>query len=161
MSVYLLPLVTDPSEICEILQRAGLELHQFATVRDFILKTAESSTVSVGTMRPQDLLVLNRHATTLVIELPSIVMSAPGVVYTGDWVSTASALPAVDWRELKDKLSKSGHTAYTPETLEARGQGGDVFDTRGNARRLLRRPDGHDTKPIVEELDLNEDNLAA
>lgn len=150
MSVYLFPLVSDPTEIVETFQRAGLELMQFESIRDFILKSADSGPLIAGTIRPQDLLVLNRHATTLVQELPTIVMSAPGVVYTGDWVSTASALPAVDWRELKDKLSKSGHTAFTPDALEKRGQGGEVFDTRGVNRRLLSRPHAHTSDPFPE-----------
>lgn len=158
MSVYLLPLATDPTEICEILQRSGLELFQFETIRDFIQKTSDSGPVIIGTMRPQDLLVLNRHATTLVTELPSIVMSAPGVVYTGDWVATASALPAIDWRELKDKLSKSGHTAFTPESLEKRGQGGEPFDTHGVSRRLFRRTDTFD-QPTAPAEDLSADDL--
>lgn len=125
MSVYLFPMGSDLSDILEVTKKAGVPFESFATVRDLILKT-QGIPIALGMIGPQELLVINRHATTLLDEMPSVVMSAPGVLYTPDWMSLASAFPAVDWKEIQTKLAKSGHLATTTTQLEARGLGANV-----------------------------------
>lgn len=125
MSIYLFPLGSDLGDITEITKKAGVSFESFATVRELILKS-QGHPISLGMIGPQELLVINRHATTLLDEMPSVVMSAPGVLYTPDWMSLASAFPAVDWKEIQGKLSKSGHLATTPEQLEKRNLGANT-----------------------------------
>lgn len=156
MSVYLLPPVIDPTEIIEVTKKAGIAFEQFESIRDLILKTQVDAPVVIGTLRSQDLLVLNRYASSLVKELPSVIMSAPGVVYTGDWVTLASALPALDWKEVKDKLSKSGHTAYTPDALEKRDLGSPNFDTLG-VRSLIQKRGTSLERPVGSDESYNPD----
>lgn len=127
MSIYLLPPGNDLVEITEVTKKAGVLFEQFGSLREMIL-AAQGNPICVGTLTPQDLLVLNRYARTLVEELPTVVMSAPGVIYTADWMSLASAFPAVDWKEILGKLSKSGHLATQPEQLEKRQLGPNVPD---------------------------------
>lgn len=122
MSVYLLPSSGEFSEIVELAKKAQVEVVTPGSLRDFILST-EGKPLVIATLRDQDIQVLNRHSTTLVNELPTIVMGAPGPIYTGEWVTLASAFPAIDYSELKAKLSKSGHLATSPEDLEKRGKG--------------------------------------
>lgn len=88
----------------------------------------EGSPVVFASMQVKDLLVLNRHASTLVVELPSVVMSVPGLAYDGEWVSVAAALPSVDWKEIEKKVAKSGFLANTPDQLESRDRGARVGD---------------------------------
>lgn len=149
MTIYLLPPASDPVDIIDLTKKAGVPFEQFSSLREMILKS-EGVPIVLGTIRPQDLLVLNRYARTLVDELPSIVMSAPGVVYTGDWVSLASAMPALDWKEIQQKLQKSGHLAGTPEQLESRDLGSPTFVAptgysmlKGKAMRPLDESERH------------------
>lgn len=128
MTVYLLPPVVETTDILAICKRSNVPFENFATIRELLLKPLNIPVV-IGTIRPQDLLVLNRYAPTLVEELPTVVISAPGAVYNGDWMALASALPAMDWRELETKLSKSGHTAYEGESLVKRNLGSPAFET--------------------------------
>lgn len=128
MTTYLLPPAIDSTEIVDICRKAGVPFEQFGTIRELILKGRDAPVI-IGTIRAQDLLILNRYASSLVDELPSIVMSAPGVVYSGDWVTLASALPALDWKEIVSKLAKSGHTAFTPDALEKRDLGSPTFNS--------------------------------
>lgn len=123
MPLYLLPISSTMPEVTEVLSRAGVQLKQLKTVRELILSEGDTPIV-VGAVDPGVLLVLNRHAATLVTEVPTVVMSAPGAIYTGEWMTLASPFPAMDWTELRDKLSKSGHLALTPDQLEARKVGG-------------------------------------
>lgn len=123
MALYLLPISSTMPEVTEVLSRAGVQLKQLKTVRELILSESDAPVV-VGAVDPGVLLVLNRHAATLVNEVPTVVMSAPGAIYTGEWMTLASPFPAMDWTELREKLSKSGHLALTPGQLEARKVGG-------------------------------------
>lgn len=127
MSIYLLPPGNDLNEITEVTKKAGVLFDQFGSLREMIL-AAQGNPICVGTLGSQDLLVLNRYARTLVEELPTVVMSAPGVIYTADWMSLASAFPAADWKEILGKLSKSGHLATNPEQLAKRQLGPNVPD---------------------------------
>lgn len=146
MTVYLFPPPLDPADVVDVAKKAGAPFNQYSTLRELILNE-KGGPIVLATIRPQDLLVLNRHAATLVEELPTVVMSAPGFIYSPDWVSTASALPAMDWKELAGKLSKSGHLALTPESLERRDLGSAVFEApEGLGSSVLNRK----VKPVGE-----------
>lgn len=155
MTVYLLPPAIEPDEITALCKKAGVPFEQFSTLREFVLRSADAPVV-IATMRAQDLLILNRYADSLVTELPSVVMSAPGVAYTGDWVSLASALPALDWKEVVDKISKTGHTAYTPENLEKRDLGSPAFPTI-QRRSLLEEASSAAHKARISDPDIDLD----
>lgn len=121
-NVYLVPNSGDFEELSRLTSRVGMTLLSPTTVRDFILETNALPQCIVA-MSARDLLVLNRHAATLLTVLPVAIANAPGLVYTGDWMTAASALPPMDWREMEAKFQKSGLTAHTPEELETRGRG--------------------------------------
>lgn len=122
MSVYLIPPGGQLPELMEVLSKAKVQFHAFTRLREFLL-VDHASPVVVGTLDATGLLVLNRYASSLVDELPTVVMSVPGAAYTGEWMSLASAFPALDWIELRNKLAKSGHLALDPDQLESRGVG--------------------------------------
>lgn len=152
MSIYLLPPSSGLEEVTAVLSKVGVKIQQFRTMRELILAEG-SGPIVVGTLDAQGLLILNRYAPSLVQELPTIVMSAPGAIYTGEWVSLASALPAVDWAELAQKVAKSGHLALAPGDLPARQVGGSVpsvAQATGLSPRLPARPE---PEPEVDESD--------
>lgn len=139
MSVYLIPPVTDPAEILDITKKAGVPFEVFNSLRELILKSHQVPII-IGSILPKDLLVLNRYSQTLLEELPTAVMSAPGAIYTGEWVSLASALPPMDWKEIQQKLAKSGHLANTPEALEKRDLGAAVYSPASRLRPGAKPP---------------------
>lgn len=156
MSTYLLPPSSALDEVATVLSKAGVKIQQFHTVRDLVL-AEDSAPIVVGTLDAQGLLILNRYAPSLVKELPTIVMSAPGAIYTGEWVSLASALPAADWSELVKKVSKSGHLALSPEDLPARRVGGPVptvAHATGLSPRLPARPEPEPETDDSDETDI-------
>lgn len=148
MSIYLLPPAISDKDIVEVTKKAGVPFEVFSSLRELIF-AEDKGPIVIGTISAQDLLVLNRHASTLVTELPTVIMAAPGVAYTSDWISLASALPPMDWREMQTKLAKSGHLAVQPEQLEKRGLGGAVFDQMSATSSLRKRHSpGEPTEPV-------------
>lgn len=139
MSLYLLPPVFNDSEIQALTKRAGVAFANFASVRDIILADNGAPYV-IGSVSAQDLLVLTRHASTLMSEVPSVVVAAPGFSYTGDWVSLASALPSLDWTELVQKLSRSGHTAVKKESFDKKPEHQSYEVLLKSARDLETQP---------------------
>lgn len=122
MTIYIIPEGVDNKDLSDTLARFGAPLLRPARLRDFILET-QGAALTVSTLSVADLMVLNRHAATLLDEVPTVVLSIPGALYTSEWMSVASALPAIDWIELGKKLQKSGHTANNVEQLGARARG--------------------------------------
>nr|QYF49821.1 MAG: hypothetical protein 1 [Yunnan farmland cysto-like virus] len=119
MSIYIIPSDGDFQQLTEVTTRAEVPLLTPQTLREFILATNGLS-IAVVTMSAENMLVLSRHAATLVDEIPTVVMSVPGAAYTGEWMMLASYFPPMDWIELERKLKKSGHMATTPGSLEKR-----------------------------------------
>lgn len=157
MSVYLLPPAIDPTEVVEVVKRAGVPFEQLNSIRELVLLEGRGP-ISVATIKAQDLLVLNRYARTLVEEIPTVVMSAPGFLYSGDWIGTASALPAVDWKEIQSKLSKSGHLALTPADLARRGQGAPEYEKPAGLGSSVLNRQGQQP-PTSEAFDPETDDL--
>lgn len=119
MNLYLIPNVGDFSRLADQAARAKVPLLTPSTIRELIL-TSSGENTAIASVRAEDLLVLNRYAPTLMDEMPTIVMSVPGLVYSGEWMALASAFPSIDWVELERKISKSGHMATSPEDLPGR-----------------------------------------
>lgn len=128
-NVYLLPSTGDVDEIAQVLLRAGITPIAPETVRELIIGT-HNENVSVVFVRPSELIVLQRYANTLVDVIPTVVMAAPGLLYTHEWSGIAATFPAMDWLEFKDKFRKSGATAFTPGVMSKRHEG-KVDDTFG------------------------------
>lgn len=124
MTIYVLPPSSSLEAVNEVLLKAGIKLASFAHLREYIVAEAAAGPITVATLTSQSLLILNRFASELVVDLPTIIMSAPGAVYTGEWVSLGSAFPSIDWLEFSRKTARSGHLALTPDTLTTRGVGG-------------------------------------
>lgn len=120
--IYLVPSEGDFSDLSDILKRAQIPLITPASIRQMILETA-GSPISIVAASNEQLLVLNRHATQLLEEVPSVVVGVPGLVYAGDWYTLASTFPPLDWSELEKKASKSGHTAHDLSAVEQRSVG--------------------------------------
>lgn len=153
MSIYLIPPVADAAEILEITKKAGVPFEVFNSLRELILKSHQVPII-IGTIQPKDLLVLNRYSQTLLEELPTAVMSVPGALYTGEWVSLASALPPIDWKEIQSKLAKSGHLATTHEQLEKRELGAAVYAPATRLRPGAR----HEQEAIASPADNADDD---
>lgn len=139
MNLYLIPNVGDFSRLADQAARAKVPLLTPSTIRELILTSAGENT-AIASVKAEDLLVLNKYAPTLMDEMPTIVMSVPGLIYSGEWMALASAFPSVDWMELERKISKSGHMATTPEDLPGR-----------STTRADERPRLYQTRPAPEE----------
>lgn len=122
MSIYIIPAAGNPSDLFDAATRARVPVIQVKTVRDYILGTHEVP-LAIIVVPTEVLLVLNRHASTLLSELPSAVFAVPGVIYDAGWNTYATAYPAVDASELMAKLSKSGRLANNPDELERQNEG--------------------------------------
>lgn len=122
MSIYIIPAAGNPSDLLDAATRARVPVIQVKTVRDYILGTHEVP-MAIVVVPTEVLLVLNRHASTLLSELPSAVFAVPGLIYDAGWNTYATAYPAVDASELMAKLSKSGRLANTPDELERQNEG--------------------------------------
>nr|QYF49689.1 MAG: hypothetical protein [Guangxi cysto-like virus 2] len=129
MSIYIVPHVGDFDKISEISKRARVEVATVNTVREFILAT-HGKPIMIAAVSSRDLMILARYASTLLDEMPTVVISAPGLIYEGGWSTHATAFPPIDWTELEGKLSKSGTLATNPDDLEAvtRGRGTGYHD---------------------------------
>jgi hypothetical protein len=135
MPHYFVPTTGSLDELAEITQKSGLHLSTPVTVRDLILEAHEYSH-AVFAVSTEILLILNRNASQLLAEMPSVVLSVPGLVYSSDWNIAATAYHVVDFTELRDKLSKSGVVSHSVEDLEKRDRGTMAEDnsTRSSLR---------------------------
>nr|QYF49734.1 MAG: hypothetical protein [Jiangsu sediment cysto-like virus 6] len=122
MSTYIVPNDGDFDILAATTKKAGVPLITPSSLREMILETDGVPLAIVG-LGAEPLLILNRHAATLLSEVPTVVTSVPGLIYSGEWFTLASAFPAVDWTELERKLAKSGHTAFTTRDLQKRSVG--------------------------------------
>ena len=121
MALYIVAESGDLSSLIEVLKRSQVEF-LFGERIGKVLKAYDQQPVFVATVSEADMLLLNRYPDALLDELPTSLMSVPNMVYSGDWVTLASALPAMDWMEMESKLAKSGATAQTVEQLGERSK---------------------------------------
>jgi hypothetical protein len=144
-SLYLVPGDGNFSELTAQLERAGMSLVTPKTLRELIVSSSSETSI-VAAIRPESMLILNRHASELLEELPEVVIGVLGLIYASEWYSLASTFPPVDWSELVKKTSKSGHTARNLDDVE----------TRGNGSLATSRPEyGRDTETELDD-DLGE-----
>lgn len=162
MSIYIIPASGNPADLLEAATRARVPVLQVKTVREYILGTHEVP-MAIGVVPTEVLLVLNRHASTLLLELPSAVFAVPGLIYDSGWNTYATAYPAVDASELMAKLSKSGRLANTPDELERQNEGsvppgpratltrGPGSGSQGRSDTRLSFPSAHSVNPGDED----------
>jgi hypothetical protein len=122
MPIYFVPTTGDHEKLIDLGSKAGIHVSFPATVRDFIIESAEHSH-GIFAMTTESLMTLTRHAKQLLSEMPSVVLSVPGVVYTADWNIAATSFHPLDWSEIESKLSKTGLVAHEIDDLEKRDQG--------------------------------------
>lgn len=125
MSTYLIPDSGNFDELSERVKTAGATLITPQSVRELILNENDSTLVIAG-VSAMDMMVISRHSDTLMAEMPSVVMSVPGIIYPGDWMSAAAIFPPMDFKEIEGKLLKSGTTAFTPAQGTKRGRGAPI-----------------------------------
>jgi hypothetical protein len=119
MAIYIVPNVGDFQELSDLLKPSGVPFLIPKKLRELIVAEVDKPIIVVA-LSVSDMMVLTRNASTLLNEAPTVLVSAPGPVYDGEWVSMATAFPPIDWLEFKGKVSKSGHLSLNPEELEKR-----------------------------------------
>lgn len=138
MSIYIIPSTGNPEDLLTAASRARVPVIQVKTVREYILATHEVA-MAIAIVPTEVLLILNRHASTLLSELPSAVFAVPGLIYDAGWNTYATAYPAVDAGELMSKLAKSGRLATDPQKLQDQDQGALISDASLGARTTTTR----------------------
>lgn len=118
MSYYFIPAEGKMDDVAETLSRAGIPFANPQTVRELITNT--SSSVVVAAVPLPVLLLVSQHPEQYFEEMPSVIHSAPGMLYQPEWQTTAALFAPMDWMEFERKTKRSGQTAYTPEQGEGR-----------------------------------------
>lgn len=150
MTLYLIPPVdATVKEVSNLCSKAGVEFVEVEALFD-LWPFLSGGQIIVAAIDAANLAILNRHMSTLLKEVPVVVMAAPGATYRSDWNMIAHALPSEDWMTLSGKLAKSGLLASTTEQAEKRAGTEPLSpDTFAAASaRLSGRP-----KPSVAPLD--------
>lgn len=120
--IYLIPPSGDFDSLSEAASRVGVTITTPQKLRELIVASAEGN-VLVSTVSSQDLQIISRHTSALFDEMPSCVYNVPGLIYPGDWMTSAAIFPPIDWMELSRKWTKSGVTAYSTEDADSRDEG--------------------------------------
>lgn len=117
MSTYIVPNTGDYAQLTELTSRVRLPFVIAENARDFIALEAQHDHSIIG-VSASTMLTLTRNASELLSEVPSVLVSVPGAVYTADWMMLASSMVTMDWLEFEKKLSKSGHTVTNVEQMD-------------------------------------------
>jgi hypothetical protein len=118
-SIYIIPEASgDSNELEELAQKAGVPVLLVDKLYQLIERTADP--ILIARMRTNDVVTLMRNLNTLLPEIPSIIVNAPGSRQSTEFMSVTSTLPAVDWTEFSGKLAKSGLLAQTTSQAEER-----------------------------------------
>lgn len=121
MPLYVMPKIeTRGVEILTLAGKAGIVVLEPARLFEMYPEAVSGSMVFV-TLDDAQMALLHRNMAQLLPEVPTAVMSAPGVVYTAQWMMLASPLPVVDYLEISGKIAKSGLLAHKPEDVAKRG----------------------------------------
>lgn len=113
--------------------------------------------VVVATLPLVELMVLQRHMDTLLVEVPSVVTGVPGAFYSGEWNMFAGHLISEPYSSLEQQLSKSGFLSHTTDQAVERGsQALPPVEPPAKATRLSLRAsttddDEDDDQLFVEE----------
>jgi len=122
---YLLPQSGNFATLTEEASRVGVEVFSPQKLRELIV-LAESGNILVSTVSSSDLQIIARHTSALFAEMPSVVLNVPGLIYPGDWMTSAAMFPPIDWLELSRKWAKSGVTAYDTDSAGKRDTGAPI-----------------------------------
>lgn len=111
----------DKPEVLNLLNRAGVT---FVDVDKLYKLWPHVSTgaIVVAAIPASQLGILQRYMSTLLPEIPSVVIGVPGAHYSAEWNILAATLPPEDWSVLEGKLAKSGLLASTAAQAEERGR---------------------------------------
>lgn len=103
------PSVIDESAL-RVIMSAKVQVRVAETLRDFIKFSFDEGTQVIAI--PADtLMLLVRHKTQLLHDLPYVLANLPGVAYPPSWMVFGSQLPLTDWIDLQQQLRKSGAVA--------------------------------------------------
>lgn len=120
--IYIVPANGDATELTALTSRAQIPFVQPANVREFILGI-EGVPLGVMAVNEETLLVLSRHAAQLMVELPSVLTSVPGLMYDQSWMAMGTYFPPTHWKTFSESNKRSGVTSHTPDVLESRRVG--------------------------------------
>jgi hypothetical protein len=153
MPIYFVPTTGEHEKVIELGSKAGIHVSFPTTVRDFIIESSEHSHAIFG-MTTESLMTLTRHAKQLLVEMPSVVMSVPGIVYTADWNIAATSFHPLDWTEIESKLSKTGLVAHEIDDLEKRDQG--TMEQKANAGYRSLRQYRAENNSVIDDSTMDE-----
>lgn len=118
--MYIVPQLGDTTIFVEKLKRSEVPFSLGKILGD-TLREYNDDPVHVAFLTSNALHTLHRYAPELVHDVPTVITSAPGLIYDGDWMSTSAAFPVVDYLEFEQKIKQSGATARNPHQLAVRG----------------------------------------
>nr|AFR52744.1 procapsid assembly protein [Pseudomonas phage phi6] len=108
MTLYLVPpLDSADQELPALASKAGVTLLEIEFLHE-LWPHLSGGQIVIAALNANNLAILNRHMSTLLVELPVAVMAVPGASYRSDWNMIAHALPSEDWITLSNKMLKSG-----------------------------------------------------
>ena len=140
-SIYIAPEANGESnELEELAQKAGVPVLVVDKLYELIQRVDDP--IIVARMKNHDVVTLMRNLTTLLPEIPSVIVSAPGSRHSTEFMSVTASLHGVDWKELSAKFSKSGLLSQTTEQAES----------RTTATRQGHKPGGETDEPERIEL---------
>lgn len=159
--LYLIPKAThENDELEQLAQKAGVPVIEVEFLYQLIKRSDES--MIIARISPHLALTLMRDLGTLLAEVPSVVLHAPGSAYSIDWNSALAPLPVLDWKELEGKISKSGLLSQTTEQAQDRSPAADTATQRDNrARGTFVRQPFNDSEKEEEDLMLEVDSSEA
>lgn len=105
-------------EVKEIATRAGFPF--VVAEKVFDLYDLFNTPIAIVRMGEFQLETLNRNASEILPELPSVVTDGPNGYTSTDWRHATDAFPIVSWDQVVKQMLKSGKTATTPDQLEER-----------------------------------------
>lgn len=121
MTLYVIPRINDRgAELITLAARSGVQIlephHLFEMYPE-----AVGGSMAIASLSDEQLTLLHRYMGELLPEVPTVVLSAPGVVYSSQWMMVASPLPSVDYMEISGKMAKTGLLAHSPTQVVKRG----------------------------------------
>lgn len=124
---YLVPAAGDFDPLLEVLKPAQVEFITPKTVREYMIGVHGKTTV-VAAVDEVILAFLSAHATQLLEEYPSRIISVPGLIENADnaWSRNGAVFPPVDWMTFSKNMAKSGTVAHTAEDAEKRADDGPI-----------------------------------
>jgi hypothetical protein len=162
MATYLVPTDGKLDDIIDLATKAGMHIATPTTIREFIIENNENPH-GIYAVTTEQLMLLGRHASQLMNEMPSVVFSVPGLVYGADWMTAAGMYHPADWIELTDKLSKTGLIAHTLEDAEKRDRGPleATYQQSPRSLRDIRKRSTEDQVPLESLEETYADDLPA